>query len=167
MKNESIQTVNDVMWSKAVFRANDSDVRACRKRVKSHKRYLSKRERERVKRMLARKVCLRWVFNRNMFLEYIFIFSISFETDWQHATDLQPFLYGQIFLMSTFGSCALNNKVNFNNDNTVEPCSVFRLKRRSSFEFFDKPLFYLHDVLFLRGKSVGKKCCFVLWFRLT
>lgn len=157
MKNESIQTVNDVMWNKAVFRANDSDVCLQKKRVKSHKRYLCKRKK---KKGCLQEKCI-YV---GYLIETCFLNNLSFSVLFS--------FFGRIgntpsicnmdkFWCLQYSGCALNNKMNLKMITANESCLVFSLQDWSSFEFKNN-LFSLPKRFFWRNFFF----CLVLWFRL-
>lgn len=123
------------------------------------------------KRMLATKMCLSRVFNRNMFREQFFSAKLAFfERTGKQATRhrLATILYGQI-LMSAFGSDALNNKMNLI---MITPSNrVWHLcDKKVPHLNIRQPFFYLSVcVLFfwLTVREEEKKLYFFLWFRLT
>ena len=117
------------------------------------------------KRMLATKMCLSRVFNRNMFREQFFCPTklAFFERTGKQATRhrLATILYGQI-LMSAFGSDALNNKMNLI---MITPSNRVRhlCDKKVPHLNIRQPFFYLSVcVLFLVGDERRRKLYFFL-----
>lgn len=130
------QTVNDVMGNKAVFRPNDEY--ACwRKKRTYHTRdnFVFKKKKD----SLSKKKTLAWTrFQRHQFAAHWFdLLFASGET--VYSVD--------IFLISTLGCCALNNKANFYNDNSLLLCFLYSREVRKLF-------ICLWDALFTCGSHV-------------
>lgn len=111
------QTVNDVMGNKSVFRTNDRYACWRKKGHCTQETLFFKKKKD----SLSKKKNFVYAFKGTSLLYTFLIYSLQ-----SGATVYSV----DIFLISTLGCCALNNKVNLYNDNSILLCFLYSMLER-------------------------------------